>query len=287
MMAIYRKELRTYFGSLFGYLVVAILLLFMGLFVSVFNLIGQSADFSYPLLSMQWVLIITVPFLAMRSIAEERHNRTDQLLYSLPMPLRKVVLGKYGAMLTLFLIPTAVFALYPLILSGFGAVSMPSAYLALLGYLLLGAALIAICMYLSSLVENQIIAAVIGIAVLLLLYFMDTLSKVIPASPAVSFIICILAALGAGALLWRTTKNLNLGLLAAVLLVLPISVLYIVKGEWFSSLIPRFLTKIDLFSRFGGFTYGQFDLIGTVFYLCVIGFFLFLTVRSMEKRRLM
>lgn len=286
MSAIYRKELRVWFGGMFGYFIAAILLFFMGLFTAVFNLISGYADFSYALSAMHWVLIIVIPFITMRSVAEERHSRTDQLLYSLPLSLREVVLGKYFAMLTLFAIPTAVFALYPLILSGFGNISLPAAYTALLGYFLLGAAMIAICMFVSSLVENQVLAAVLSIAVLLLIYFIDSAAVLLPESALGSFIICVVAILAAGGLLWRATKNINLGLLAAVVLLLPTAVVYIAKNDLFESLLPNFFISVDLFSRFGGFSYGHFNLVGTVFYLSCIAFFLFVTVRSMEKRRL-
>ena len=132
MQAIYRKELMLYFGGMLGWTVAAILLLFSGLFTAALHLMSGYSDFSLTLLAMQWVLIVTVPFLTMRSIAQERHARTDRLLYSLPLSTWEIVLGKFFAMLTVFLLPTAVTALYPLILSGMGEVSLPSAYAALL-----------------------------------------------------------------------------------------------------------------------------------------------------------
>lgn len=286
MSAIYRKEMRTYLCGMFGWAVMAIFLFFMGLFTVLFNFGSGLADFSYPLAAMQWVLLVMIPFLTMRSIAEERHSRTDQLLYSLPIPLRDVVMGKFLAAVTLFILPTAVSALFPLILSAFGEVSFAAAYTALFGYILLGVALIALCMFISSLVENQILAAVLSIAVSLAIYFMSSIGSLIPSSALVSFILCILACLVAALLMWCAAKNLNLAMITAVILVIPTAVIYLVKAELFESLVPDFLISLDLFSRFSGFSYGHFDLAATVFYLSFIGFFLFLTVRSMEKRRL-
>lgn len=286
MFAIYRKEIKLFFGGMFGYFTVATLLLFTGLFIAVFHLMQGYASFSYTLNAMQAVLLIVVPLLTMRSIAEERHSRTDQLLYSLPISLRDVVLGKYLAMLSLFAIPTAISALYPLILSAFGSVSLPTAYVSLFGYFLLGASMIALCMFVSSLVENQILAAVLSVLASLVLNFIDSAAVLVPSGALPSFLICILAAFGAAALLWHSTKNLNLGLAAALILVIPTAVIYLVKSEWFVSLVPDFLRAIDPFSRYAGFSYGRFDLTGTVFYLCFVIFFVYLTVRSMEKRRL-
>ena len=188
-------------------------------------------------------------------------------------------------MLTLFAIPTAILALYPLLLTAFGQITLSSAYVALLGYFLLGASLIAMSMFLSSLVENQILAAVICVLAILGVYFISTVSALIPASPLLSFLLCVAGALIAAAVVWRTSKNLNLGLIAAIVLVLPTALVYIVKPALFASLVPNFLMSIDLFARYGGFSYGYLDLTGVVFYLTFIAVFVYLTWRTMEKRR--
>ena len=285
MLAVYRKEMKVYFSGMFGYAVMAILLLFMGLFVAVYNLLSASADFSYALFDMQWVLIVTIPFLTMRAIAQERHNRTDQLLFSLPLSLCEVVLGKYLALVTLFSIPTAISALYPLLLTAMGSVSLPAAYTALLGYFLMACALIAVCLFVSSLVENQIVAAVLCVLTTLIFYFLSAVAALIPVSALVSFLLCLLAALGVAALIGYASKNLTVALITAVILVLPTSGLYIANAALFTSLVPNFLKSISLFDRFAGFSYGHFDIPGVIFYLTFTAFFLFLTLQSMEKRR--
>ena len=286
MAAIYRKELRLYFGSMLGWVITAILLLFAGLFTVAFHLLSGNTDFSLVLLSMQWVLIFTVPFLTMRSIAQERHTRTEQLLYSLPLSIWEIVLGKFFAMLTVFLLPTAVTALYPLIIGGMGEVSLASAYTALLGYVLMGAALIAVCTYLSSLFENQITAAVVSIAALVLIYLMNSVSGFLPSGAIGSLIGCMLLLLCLGALVWRAASNRNLGWIVSAVSILLMALLYLLRASLFEGLLPRLLTRIDLFARFGGFSNGRIDLVGIVFYASVSLFFLFLTVQSMEKRRL-
>ena len=286
MSAIYRKEIRVFFSGLFGWVIAAVLLFFLGLFTTLFNLLSGFSGLSYALSSMQWVLLVIVPFLTMRAIAEERHSRTDQLLYSLPIPLYEVVLAKYFASCTVFLLPTLVYALYPLILSGFGEISLASAYTALFGYVLLTASLISVSLFVYSLVENQIVAAVLSIAAMLAIVFVSSIAMLIPASALASFILCILAALGIGALILRSTKNLTIGLLVSTVLILPTAIVYIINADLFASLVPNALTSLDLFSRWSAFSYGHFDLPATIFYLTFIGFFLFLTVQSMEKRRL-
>lgn len=285
MSAIYRKELKIYFRSAFGYVMIALLLVFSGIFVTVFNMALSYADFAYSISTMSMVLILIVPLLTMRSIAEERHSRTDQLLYSLPIRMSDVVLGKYFAMLTVFLIPTLITALYPLILSTFGSISLPSAYVVLLGYFLMGAALIALCTLISSLVENQILAAALSIGACLLLYFMKMIAAILPASELFSFLMCLVGALLIGALVWKMAKSPVAGGVGALILALPTTVIYVIKPEWFVLLVPNFFTGVSLFSRLTGSSYGYLDVGGIVFYLSFALVCLFLTVQSMEMRR--
>ena len=285
MSAIFRKELKLYFSGLFGYVSTAILLLFAGLFTALIHLFSASADFAVTLALMQWVLIVLIPFFAMRSIAEERHTRTDQLLYSLPLRLSEIVLGKFLAQAVLFLIPTGVMALYPILLSTMGSIHLASAYVALFGYVLMALSLIALCTYLSSLVENQIVAAVLSISALIGFYFLGSFLSLLPTSSLFSLVVCLLASLGAGALMWRSTKSFLLGLLVSAGLILVVSVAFLIRSDLFANLVASFLHAVNPFTRFGGMTYGHLDLPAIVFYLTFIGVFLFLTVQSMEKRR--
>lgn len=285
MQAIYRKELKIFFCSPFGWVITAILLFFMGLFLSVYNLMTGDGDLAYAISSMELILAVLIPFLCMRSLAEERQNRTDRLLDSLPISLRDVVLGKYLSLVTLFLLPTGVSALYPLILSSMGNVSLPACYVAFLGYTLMSAAMIALCLFASSLFENRMIAALVGIALMLGFYFVDLLANLIPSSPTVSFLLCLLAIAGLCVLFFRACRQMTLTLMLAALFTVPTAILFALNRELFSGLVPRFLTRIDLYSRLGGFLYGHVDLSGVVFYLSFTAFFLLLTVQSMEKRR--
>ena len=165
MGAIYKKELRVAFGGMFGYAICAILLFFYGLFTVLYHLLSGYTDFSFVYASMHLVLAVLIPFLTMRSIAEERHTRTDQLLYSLPIKMHRVVIGKFLAMLTVFLLPTLVAALYPVLLSFFGDVSLLSAASSFVGYVLLGGALNVVLNILLCLVlPNKVLAVAIATA---------------------------------------------------------------------------------------------------------------------------
>lgn len=285
MAAIYRKELKIYFSGAFGFVLMALLLLFVGLFTVVFNLVLSMANFSLALDPMKMVLILVIPLLTMRSIAEERHSHTDQLLYSLPIRLRDIVLGKFFAMLTVFAVPTLITALYPLLLATMGSISLASAYTALFGYFLMGAALIALCTLLSSLVENQIVAVALSIGACLLLYLSDMLFSSLPASGLLSYLLFVALILIVGALVCLLSRNLLVSGITVLIFLAPLTVCFLIKPAMFVALFPKFFNAINLFSRQMGFSYGYFDLGGTLFYLTVMILCLFFTVQSMELRR--
>lgn len=153
MRAVFRHELSSYFTGVTGYVFSAFLLLFTGIYTMVYNLQSASVHFEYVLGSMSFVFLIIVPILTMRVLAEERRQKTDQLLYSLPLTMTQVVLGKFAAMLVVFAAPMAVICLYPVVLSAYGNVYLPAAYGAIVGFFFLGMALLAIGMYISSVTE--------------------------------------------------------------------------------------------------------------------------------------
>ena len=136
MTAIYKRELSCYFNSMIGYVFVAVLIFFTGIYFMAYNLYNGLPQFSYTLYSLMSILLITIPILTMKSMAEERHSRTDQLLLTSPVTLTGVVLGKYFAMVTVFLIPVALMAFCPLIIAMNGEARLLSDYAALFAFFL-------------------------------------------------------------------------------------------------------------------------------------------------------
>ena len=175
MRAVFRHELSSYFTGVTGYVFGAFLLLFTGIYTMVYNLQSASVHFEYVLGSMSFVFLIIVPILTMRVLAEERRQKTDQLLYSLPLTMTQVVLGKFAAMLVVFAAPMAVICLYPVVLSAYGNVYLPAAYGAIVGFFFLGMALLAIGMYISSVTESQAVAAGLCFVVMLAVFLPDTI----------------------------------------------------------------------------------------------------------------
>ena len=180
MLAIYKREFKAYFHSMIGFVIVAFLLAFTGIYFLAYNLNFGYPYFSYVLSAINYVLIVVVPLLTMRSFAEERKNKTDQLLLCAPVRLGEVVMGKYLAMVSVFAIPCAVFCFYPLIILSFGTAYLKVDYAALLMFFLLGCIYIAIGMFLSSLTESQIIAAIMSFGVFMLLYLWDGILSLLP-----------------------------------------------------------------------------------------------------------
>ena len=285
MKAVFRHELQMHFTGLSAYVFGAFMLLFAGIYTTAYNIRGGLADFQYVLSAMAFVFLIIVPIATMRSIAEERRQKTDQLLYSLPLTAAEVVLGKYAAMLVLLLVPVGIICVYPLILSAYGKVYLPLAYGAMTGFFFLGAALLAAGLFISSLTESQAVAAGACFAALLVNYFLSGLADLMSGTAAASFLgLSISAALLALIFLRMTRSSFVSGLLF-VLIETGIFAFYIFDQSAFEGLFPGILKELSLFSRFEGFVNGVFDVTALVFYVSAAGVFLFLTVLSMEKRR--
>ena len=182
MKAIYKRELKSYFSSVIGCIFVAASILISAIFFVLYNMMQGYPNMEPPVFYGAMGLALFVPVLTMKVMADERRQKTDQLILTSPVSLFKVVLGKYLALLTIFAIPVLVMCTYPLILSIFGTVSFKLAYTTILGFVLYGAALIAIGVFISSITEMQIIAAIIGIVVMFLGFFMNTITGLISQS---------------------------------------------------------------------------------------------------------
>ena len=285
MSAVYKKELKTYCTGMTGPVFICFILLMTGIFTVVYNLQGLYPNFEVTLNQVVFVYLLAIPVLTMRSIAEEKHSRTDQLLYSLPMSVTSIVMAKYLAMVTVLAIPVCVMAFYPLLLATFGTVHLASAYAMLLAFFLLGAALIAVGMFISSLTESQVIAAVISLAATLLIYVMPGIANMISTDASTSLIGFLAFAVVIGRIVNSMIKNTVVSLCVTGILALLVVGVYLVDSSLFAGAIPNILTAVSLFDRLTTFQNGMFDLTAIIFFLSVCGLFVYLTVQSMEKKR--
>lgn len=285
MIAVLKHELSGYFHSLTAYIFSAFLLAFVGIGALIYNIQSAVANFEYVLGSVCLGFVVIIPILTMRVIAEERKQKTDQLLYSLPIRTSQIVMGKYFALLIVYLVPLCIVALYPLIFAQFGEVYLPASYGSLFAFFMMGAALIAVGTFLSSLTENQGFAAGIAIPVILLNYYSVTLAEYVSATASGSAAAIIVLAVLLGFIIRYLTKNQNLAHGISILIMLAVVAAYFVDSSKLEGLLPDIMTKLSLFERFYTFVNGVFDLTAIVYYITVILFFLFLAVQSLEKRR--
>lgn len=285
MTAIYRRELGSYFHGMTAYVFIAFLLVFSGIYTMIYNLNAGYPNFEYVLQAMSIIFLIAIPVLTMRVVAEERRQKTDQLLYALPLGMTRVVLGKYLAMLTVVAIPCAIMGLYPLLLSTFGSVFLPTAYGTLVGFFLLSATLAAIGLFISSLTENQAVAAGLCFGVMLLLFFMADLSDLVPDSTGASLAALLVTVLAAAGLVRLFTRSTPAALVVAIAGEAGLFVAYLTASDAFAGLFGKLADGLSVFERFYVFANGVFDLTAVLYFLSVIAVALFLAVQSMEKRR--
>lgn len=285
MTAVLKHELRGYAHSVSSYLFCAFLLLFVGVGALLYNIESAVANFEYVLEFVCIGLTVIIPVLTMRVIAEERRARTDQLLYSLPLTTAQIVGGKYLALLVVYLVPLCVIALYPLIFAQYGDVYLLTAYGSLFAFFIMGAAMIAVGMFISSLTDSQGFAAGIAIVVFLFNYYSVSLAENISTTAfgaALAFaVLAFLLGLG----VYRLTKNGLIGYGVAIAVMAATLIAMFVDDGGLTTLLPTLMEKLSLFARFTAFVSGVFDLTSIVFYLSVAAFFLFLTAQSLEKRR--
>lgn len=288
MTAIFKRELRSYFHGMLGYVLTAFLLASSGIYFLALNLGYGLTDFGYyTLYRTIFMLLLYIPVLTMRSLAEERRSRTDQLLLTSPVPVWGIVLGKFFAMCAVFALPCLMDVAMILILWALGGTvpALAANFAALLCYFLLGCAAIAIGEFLSGLTENPIIAAVAGFSVLLLAYMMPSLRSLFNAGSAVALAVFTAIAGAASLMAGLRTRSFILGCLTFAALCLGLTGLFLLQSAWLTEAFSAVLSVLCFFTPFEDFVNNSFSLPTLVYYLTVTGMFLFFTAQSIEKRR--
>lgn len=284
MKAVFKHEVSLYYHGLMAYVFAAFLLEFIGIGAMLYNINSAMANFEYALGTFSVAFVGLVPVLTMRVMAEEKKQKTDQLLSLLPIISTDIVLGKYFAMALVFVLPMLVACVYPCIFSFYGDVYLPTSYGALFAFICLGLALIAIGMFISSLTESQGMAAGIGVVVMLFLYYSATLANYISSQVFNVAVLVVLAAL-LGLLVRKLTNSDIAGLGVFLAGAAALAVTWFVKPEALTGLLPDMMQKLSPFERLYTFVNGVFDVTGIVYYASIAVFFLFLCVQVWEKKR--
>lgn len=286
MAAIYKRELKSYFYSMTGCIFIAFMTLFLGIYFMSYNLGSGYPYFSFSLTGMLSIMMFSIPVLTMRSLSDERRSRTDQLLLTSPVSVTGIVLGKYLSMVTVFAATVLVAALCPLIIMANGTAYLAADYASLLAYFLLGCVYISIGLFLSSLTESQIIAAVSTFGVLLLLFLWPSLMMFLPTTVsgcAVGFFLIWTAAV---LIILRVTDWAALGFVLEAAGAVVLAVLYFAKPSLLEHSLSDVLGKLAFTDVFQTFVADHIlDIGGLLLYVSTIIFFIFLTVLSVEKRR--
>ena len=284
MKAVFKHEAGLYSHGLLAYVFGAFLLEFIGIGAMLYNINAAVANFEYALGTFCIGFVALVPILTMRVLAEEKKQKTDQLLSLLPLSSTDIILGKYFAMALVFVIPMLVACVYPLIFSMYGEVYLPTSYGALFAIVFLGLALIAIGRFISSLTESQGMAAGLCVVVMLFCYYSASLADYI-ASTAFNLVALVVIAALLALLVRRLTCSDAAGILVLVLCLAAVGVVWLVSPDSLATLLPDLMSRLSLFERFYTFVNGVFDVTAIVYYLSVAAFFLFLCVQSWEKKR--
>lgn len=285
MTAVYKRELRSYLTSMTGYLFIFFILLLTGIYFSAYQLDIAYPKFEYTLSAMTFVFLICVPILTMRTLAEERKQKTDQLLLTSPVSVGKIIMGKYLALVTVFAVPMAIICFYPLVMSKFGDISFGTAYTAVLGFFLLGCANLAIGVFISSLTESQVIAAVLTFVLLFAFFMMNGISSFFSEGSLSTCITFGLLILAVSIIIYSMIKNFMISALVCVIGEVILAAVYMINSSFFAGGIQKVLQIFNLSGHFDNFANGIFDINGIVYYLSVIAVCVFLTVQSIVKRR--
>lgn len=294
MLAIYKKELHSYATSMVGWVFIAFFLAMTGLFFVIYNLVNGVTNFSYVYNGIQIIFVfLLVPVLTMRSVAEENRQKTDQLLYTAPISITKIIIGKYLALITLFGVAMLIVCTYPFLFnhlvskaaSNGETVDFAIAYGSTLGFFFLGAAYIAIGLFISSMTESQVIAAVASGVIMIFTYLMTGIASLLPAGSMFNFYFLTVLILIVSIALYFWIHNgwlaAGIGLISEAVLV----TVYILFTDRFTSLISNVLEHISITERYSNFTMGIFDGSALVYYLSVSFLFVFITIQRIQKKR--
>lgn len=286
MLAIYKRELKSYFHSMTGCVFIAFLVMFTGIYFMAYNLNAGYPHFSYTLSGSLIVFLVGIPLLTMRSFSEERKTKTDQLLLTAPVSLTKVVLGKYFAMVTVLAVPNVIFCLFPLLIKLQGTAYLLVDYSSIAVFFLLGCVYLAIGMFMSSLTESQIIAFISTFGILLLLYLWDGILSFLPGSALSGMIGILLILTLIVVYIYHMTKNWMLAAGIEAVGIAAALIVYFVKSSLYENLLTKLLGRLALADVFMNISSSNIvDVSGLLLYVSILIIFVFLTIQTIQKRR--
>ncbi|MDR1001492.1 MAG: ABC transporter permease [Clostridiales bacterium] len=295
MIAIIKKEMRGYFNSWIGYVFLFILVGLVGVFFTLINIYSMSGAFQNALGNITILLLLLVPVLTMRLFAEEARQKTDQLLYTSPVPVTSIVLAKFLSAFALAVLGLLITVIYCLMITPYGTLPVAEIFTSYLGYALLMAAFISMGMFVSACTENQIIAAVVTFFAMIFMYIMESMANFISSNltssstggsaalPSLAF--CVIVVGIVLYLIYDSTKHLYLTLFIGLVLLAATVGLLVYDQTIFDGLLVNVVKWFSVLSRFTSFSQGILNLADIVYYFSFTGLFIYLSINAIEKRR--
>ncbi len=288
MIAVFKKELKSYFLSPMGYVFIGTFLLITTLVFLFYVLFTEypTSNFGNVLSYLSTFLIFIIPILTMRAYSEEKKNRTDQLLFTMPVKIFSVVIGKFLASTCLLIIGLLITSVYVFILNLFGDIAVMQLISTYAGFFLLGTSYIALGLFISSLTENQVVAAILTIISLFLLLVIDSVSRTLSGSTMsgitfIAFMIVIICGV-----LFYFTRNRIVSLAVLILGIVFLCVMVYFFKDSLDGILGQAGTFISLIGRYETFSNGIFDVSSVVYYISFIAVFIYLTIMKIQQERL-
>ncbi len=285
MLAVFRKELATYFTTSVGYIFMGVFLLISGILFTAGSIFRMSSDYSNFLASLIMIFLLVVPLLTMKIYSEEKRQKTDQLLMTAPQPTAMIVAGKFLAAVTLFLVTLVITGLYPLLLSFHTKMDTAQIIGTYIGFFLLGCSFISIGIYISSLTDSQAGAAILTFCMLIITWIVDFIGAYMPVTVLSGVIFALILTALACFWMYSATRSIIAAVIPAAAGLVIILILYLINKDLYINLIGKSLSWFSLTRRFSNFPLGILKLDAVIYYLSFSGFFLFLTTQKIEKQR--
>lgn len=285
MSAIFKREFGNYFCSFIGYAFLTVFVLVTAIYFSIYNVMSLSPDYHLILSNVVIVLLILVPIITMRLFSEESKQKTDQLLLTAPVKVYEIVLAKFFAASALFAMGLIITLIFPIILSFFGNVPTGQIISAYVGFLFMGMCFIAVGIWVSSLTDNQVVAGIGTFGILFVLFMIEAIGKGVPEGRNYGCGLAILICIIIGLFVYNSVNNIKYSVISGGVFFVIGLIVFFVKPEFYDTFLYNFVMSFAVISKFSKFMLGIFDFTTIVYYITFAAGFIYLTVRSVEKKR--
>lgn len=286
MINILKKDLNSYFKSPVAYIYLTLFMFFAGFYFVSYNLVYGNSAFNYVLYDLTVVFLFTVPILTIKLFCEETRNNTLLLLYTSSQSTLKIVLGKYFAALTLFLIGTVMSFIFPIFLWLMGDIYIGEIFASYIGFILVGASFISVGLLVSCFTDNQFVCSILTLGVLLIIWFIDKISSIIPNDNISGLLFALLIVVGILGLIFYVSKDKIISITSSVILALILLVTYVFDKNIFKNFIGNSLNSLSLLSKVNSLMNGVISLSSIVYYLSFICVMIMITINYIKIKRL-